>query len=313
MKINTILYFISDAFKSLKRNKTISIASAATVLTTLLVFGAFLLTALNVKSGISDVQSKVEVKIFLHDNLEEADKVTLENKLKSITGVAEVTYETKEEALANFREQVGENQEILAGYDETNNPLPASFITKLEAPEYASQIEKELIISTTKDESGKDVIEYMAGIESIGNDQELIDTIDSFAKTINWVGIILFVVLIGVSLFLIINTIKITVYSRRREIGIMKFVGATDWFIRWPFIVEGIVIGVVGAILSTVVLYFGYDALYNVLTTNVSMVSVIKFISPSYVLTTMSWQFALAGVLIGTFGSIIALRKFLDV
>lgn len=313
MKINTILYFISDAFKSLKRNKTISIASAATVLTTLLVFGAFLLTALNVKSGISDVQSKVEVKIFLHDNLEEADKVTLENKLKSITGVAEVTYETKEEALANFREQVGENQEILAGYDETNNPLPASFITKLEAPEYASQIEKELIISTTKDESGKDVIEYMAGIESIGNDQELIDTIDSFAKTINWVGIILFVVLIGVSLFLIINTIKITVYSRRREIGIMKFVGATDWFIRWPFIVEGIVIGVVGAVLSTVVLYFGYDALYNVLTTNVSMVSVIKFISPSYVLTTMSWQFALAGVLIGTFGSIIALRKFLDV
>ena len=313
MKINTILYFISDAFKSLKRNRTISIASAATVLTTLLVFGAFLLTALNVKSGISDVQSKVEVKIFLVDNIEEADKANLENKLRETPGVAEVVYETKEEALANFREQVGENQEILAGYDEANNPLPASYIAKLESPEYAAEIEKSVIISSEEDENGNVVTQYMAGVESIGNDQELIDTIDSFAKTINWVGIILFIVLIGVSLFLIINTIKITVYSRRREIGIMKFVGATDWFIRWPFIVEGIVIGVVGALLSNVVLYFGYDALYNTLTSNVSMVSVMKFINPSYVLTTMSWQFILAGVLIGTFGSIIALRKFLDV
>lgn len=313
MKINTILYFISDAFKSLKRNKTISIASAATVLTTLLVFGAFLLTALNVKSGISDVQSKVEVKVFLLDAIEETDKVNLEDKLKSIPGVVEVAYETKDEALANFREQVGENQEILAGYDEENNPLPASYIVKIESPEYAAQIEKELIVSNGKDDAGKDVVEYMAGVESVGNDQELINAIDSFAKTINWVGIILFIVLIGVSLFLIINTIKITVYSRRREIGIMKFVGATDWFIRWPFIVEGIVIGVVGAILSTIVLYFGYNALYNMLTSNVSMVSVIRFIEPTYVLTTISWQFILAGVLIGTFGSIIALRKFLDV
>lgn len=238
MKINTIGYFISDAFKSLKRNRAISIASAATVLTTLLVFGAFLLTALNVKTAVSDVQSKVEVKVYLLDDIQESDKTDLENKLKGITGVTDVIYETREQALANFEKQVENNPDILAGYDESNNPLPAAYIVKLQDPQYAKSVEDSVTLGKSVNDAGKEVIEYLPGVESIGNDQDLIDKIDSFAKTVNWVGTILFIVLIGVSLFLIVNTIKITVYSRRREIGIMKFVGATDWFIRWPFIID---------------------------------------------------------------------------
>ena len=309
MKINTIWYFISDAFKSLKRNRTISIASAATVLTTLLVFGAFLLTALNVKTAVSDVQSKVEVKVYLLDDIQEADKTALENKLKGITGVTDVIYETREQALANFKKQVENNPDILAGYDEENNPLPAAYIVKLQDPQYAKSVEDGITVGKSVDDKGKEVIEYVPGVESIGNDQDLIDKIDSFAKTVNWVGTVLFIVLIGVSLFLIVNTIKITVYSRRREIGIMKFVGATDWFIRWPFVIEGIVIGLIGAVFSVIILYFGYNAIFNALSNTLYL----KFIQPIYVLTTMSWQFVVAGILIGTFGSIIALRKFLDV
>lgn len=111
-------------------------------------------------------------------------------------------------------------------------------------------------------------------------------------------------------IILIMNTIKITVYSRRREIGIMKFVGATDWFIRWPFIIEGIVIGLIGSIVSILVIYGIYSWLYN---SFLASIYTMKFIRPLYVLTTMSWQFIIAGVIIGAVGSVIALRKFLDV
>ncbi len=303
MKFSTIGYFISDAFKSLKRNRTISIASIATVLTTLFIFGAFLLTALNVKNGVTDVQDKVEVKVFLKDDVTQEQKDEVEAKLKTIQGVKGVEFESKDEAFAKMEGSSDYNKEILAGYSKENNPLPASYIVRLEGPEVASNVE-----SAMKTDNKK----YMDGVEDVGNDEELIGTINSFVKVINTVGLVLGIVFVGVSLFLIVNTIKITVYSRRREVGIMKFVGATDWFIRWPFVIEGVIIGLVGGILSTLLLFAGYNFLYGKIVSSSSLY-MPQFVQPMYVLTTMSWQFILAGIVIGAIGSIIALRKFLDV
>lgn len=302
MKLNSFFYFIADAFKSLKRNMTISIASAATVLTTLVVLGAFLLTAVNVNLGVQDVQNKVEIKVYLNNDITPAQQEAVQAKIKSVEGVKAVEYETKAQALVNFKEQFADDKDILEGYDASNNPLPNSFTVKLNEPTVADTVEK----AVTPD--GK----LMAGINEVGNDQEMIKTITSFANTVKWVGLILFVVLIGVSLFLIINTIKITVYSRRREVGIMKFVGATDWFIRWPFVIEGIVIGLVGSILSVAVIYGVYSAIFKSAVQGGGLYAV-DFVHPSYILTNMSWQFIGAGILIGAIGSIIALRKFLDV
>ena len=303
MKFSTIGYFISDAFKSLKRNRTISIASIATVLTTLFIFGAFLLTALNVKNGVTDVQDKVEVKVFLKDDVTQEQKDAVEAKLKTIQGVKGVEFESKDEAFAKMEGSSDYNKEILAGYSKENNPLPASYIVRLEGPEVASNVE-----SAMKTDNKK----YMDGVEDVGNDEELIGTINSFVKVINTVGLVLGIVFVGVSLFLIVNTIKITVYSRRREVGIMKFVGATDWFIRWPFVIEGVIIGLVGGILSTLLLFAGYNFLYGKIVSSSSLY-MPQIVQPMYVLTTMSWQFILAGIVIGAIGSIIALRKFLDV
>lgn len=313
MKISTLKYFISDAFKSLNRNKTISIASAATVLTTLLVFGAFMLTALNVSMGLDTVQSKVEVKVYLNDNIDATQQQNVEDVLKNIEGVTGVTYVSKNEALTQFKKQTEGNEEILAGYNDENNPLPASFTVKLSDPNVADAVVKAMTVtgdSTSAESLATGGTQYLPGVESVGNDQDLINTIDSVSRTVRWVGIVLFIVLIGISLFLIMNTIKITVFSRRREIGIMKFVGATDWFIRWPFIIEGMVIGLAGAVFATVILYFAYKAVYELLVQNIYLMS---FLSPSYVLTTMSWEFIVSGIVIGTLGSIIALRKFLHV
>lgn len=296
MKISTINYFITDAFKSLKRNTTISIASILTVLATLFVFGVFLLTGLNVSKGVNDVESKIEVKIFLKDDITMMQQRDIETKLRSTSGVKDVEFETKDQAIKKLREQFKDNAAILSGYDEKNNPLQNSFMVKLESPDAASGIES--------------VVDGMDGLDEVVNQQDLVGKIAAFTKTIRWVGVGLFTVLIGVSLFLIVNTIKLTVYSRRKEVGIMKFVGATDWFIRWPFIIEGMVIGVVGAVASNVLLFFGYRTAYGWVTTTLYTA---QLVSPSYVLTTMSWQFVLAGMFIGVFGSIIALRKFLEV
>lgn len=296
MKLSSIKYFIVDAFKSIRRNLTISIASMATVLVTLLIFGVFLLTALNIGKGVADIESKVEIMVVLKDDITMMDQREIEIQLKKETGVKDVVYESKAEALEKFKGQLNEYKDLLNGYDDKNNPLTNSFLVKLEKPEYAEAV--------------ADSVSDMTGVESVENDQELINKIASFTKAIRWVGVVLFIILVGVSLFLIINTIKLTVFSRRREVGIMKFVGATDWFIRWPFIIEGVIIGLLGAVLSNIVLYSSYSVLFSVLS---KQLITMTLVAPSYVLTVMLGEFIIGGILIGAFGSFIALRKFLIV
>jgi cell division transport system permease protein len=297
MKISSFKHYISDAVKSLIRNKTISIASILTVTATLFILGVFLLTVLNVRDGIVSVESMVEIRVFLNDEITETEQSSLETALKQHPGVREVEYESKEEALEKFREQMAEDGEgLLSGLDGSANPLPDSFIVRLTSPEKAEEV--------------VEAIKNMGGIDTIKNDRELVNILMSISRTIRWVGVALFALLIGVSLFLIGNTIRLTVFSRRREIGIMKFVGATDWFIRWPFVIEGVIIGLFGAIFANIVLFYAYR--YAFVSINESWLG-INLIAPSYVYNVLMGQFALAGIGIGVLGSVISLRKFLNV
>lgn len=295
MKINTVEHFVFDAFRSLKRNKTITLASVITVAATLFILGIFLLVMYNVNTGVSSVESSVQVKVFLNLNVSQTDQNNVETALKAMPEVKDVQFESQSDALKKFKEELTDkNKDLISGYDETHNPLPSSFIVSMQKPDDAQVI--------------ADKIKNMSGVDSVGNKQDLIQKIIMISKAIKWVGIALFVLLIGVSLFLIVNTIRLTVFSRRREIGIMKFVGATDWFIRWPFVIEGMIIGVIGAVISDVILYNIYKFAYVKITENLF---VVHLIGPSIVLNSFLWQFSLAGALIGALGSIIALRRFL--
>lgn len=296
MKINTITYFIKDAFTSLKRNKTISIASVITVLITFFVLGIFMLVANNINKGINNVQNKVELKIFLKDDIKLIDQREIEIKLREIEGVKDVIYQSKEDEYKNFQATTNENEGLLKGYTLQNNPFSASLTVKLESPEYASAV--------------SEGIKDFEGIETVGDQQELVDKIIGIVNGVKVVGFGLFVILVGVSIFLIMNTTKLTVYSRRREVGIMKFVGATDWFIRWPFVIEGMVIGLVGATLACGALFFAYNLVVNWIASQMVFVSLV---STAYILSTLSWQFMLGGIVVGGIASIIALRKFLVV
>ena len=296
MKINTVNYFIGDAFKSLKRNKTISIASVITVLITFLVLGVFSLVARNANLAIIGVESKVELKVFLLDDVKLIDKREIEVKLREQPGVKEVQYESKEEAFKNFESSMQESEGMLQGYTLEKNPFPESYIIKLDDPSYADSI--------------GEAVKDLPGVESINNQQDLINTVHNIVKGVKIIGAVLFVILVGVSIFLIMNTTKLTVYSRRREVGIMKFVGATDWFIRWPFIIEGMVIGFFGALFSVIAVYFLYKFTFGWI---VSKMLLVNLVAPSYVLVSLLWKFIVGGIVIGGIASYGALRKFLRV
>ncbi|MBV7271595.1 ABC transporter permease [Clostridiaceae bacterium UIB06] len=296
MRISTVKFYMHDALRSLRRNKTISTASAATVAATLFILGLFLLTILNVKQGILEVESRVEVKVFLKDNITTPQQKSLESKIKAVNGVVDVQFESKAQAMDKFKKQLGDQNKSLVDGLEKDNPMPNSYIIKVEKPEIVSNV-----VSAIK---GAD------GIDTIKDGREIVDKLLAITKTIKWVGSVIFVILIGVSLFLIGNTIKITVYSRRREIGIMKYIGATDWFIRWPFIIEGIIIGIAGGVMADVALYYVYKIAYVKASVGLIM---IQLISPQYVFSTILGLFMLAGLIIGSLGSILSIRKFLAV
>ena len=294
MKINTINYFIVDALKSIKRNITVSFAAMLTVLVTFFVLGTFTLVGLNFNKTIEDVADKIEIKVYLQDDIKLVNQREVEIKLAEQEGVKAVTYESKDEAFTKLKKDLEGNSGMLEGYSLENNPLASSYIVTLEDASYAGDVSK--------------AVEDMTGVESITNQQELIEKISNVVDFVQILGVVLFFVFIGVSIFLIMNTIKLAVYSRRREVGIMKFVGATDWFIRWPFVIEGMIIGAVGSLLATAILYFIYRGVFGFIASNLLIANLVPV---SFVLTTLLGGFLLGGIVVGAIGSIAALRKFL--
>lgn len=296
MRINTIKYSLIDALKSLKRNTTLSFASIITVSLTLFMFGIYLLAMLNANEIVKNIESKLEVSVFLKEDASTSDKENIQKTITSIQGVTKIGFVTKDEALEKWKDQLGEeNQDLVQGFDE-KNPLPESFTVTVENAE----IVKTVVTNTEK----------LDGIEKVVANQDLVNRISAVVGGVKWVGFAALIILIPICLLLIGNTIKLAVYSRRREVNIMKFVGATDWFIRWPFIIEGIIIGIVGAILSSALLIPLYSLAYNKLSSYVVM---INLVTPQYLIMNILWIFILSGTLIGGIGSILSIRKFLRV
>jgi cell division transport system permease protein len=296
MKISSIEYSFIDAVKSLKRNRSLSFASIATVAATLFIFGVFLLIQVNLNLVMRGVESQLEVRVTLTDNITSEQQSTIESTLKGINGVKTVTLETKEQALVNLQRQFGDNNKsLLQGLDK-KNPLPFTFIVKVDKPDFIATV-----VKTVKD---------MPGVEEVKDGKEVVNTVMTVTRTIKFVGLGIVIILLAVSFFLIGNTIKLTVYSRRREIGIMKYIGATDWLIRTPFIIEGVLLGIVGAIVSDLLLYF----LYGVIVSKAGVAfEFLQLVNPAYVFSSLLWEFLLIGIVIGSSGSVFAVRKFLAV
>jgi cell division transport system permease protein len=295
MSFSTKRYYLRETFKSLKRNSLMSIASVSTVALSILVLGLFLTMVLNVNNLAQYLESQVQVTVYMEDSATAVQRRQVEQQLKMTPGVMEVKGVTKEEALANFKKRLREQQKLLDALGE-ENPFPYSFEIQVDKPERIQQIVPK--------------IEQMPGVETAKFGQEVVEHIFQLTRILRIGGILLIVLLAIATLFIISNTIRITVFARRREVSIMKFVGATNWFIRWPFLLEGMLMGFVGALIAAVCLYNIYDAVQAKVYTTLAFFPLLP-----------SWPFMVylcavlvaVGTFIGAAGSSISLRKFLDV
>ncbi|EET86236.1 protein of unknown function DUF214 [Clostridium carboxidivorans P7] len=298
MRNNVLNLFLKDALKSFRRNYIISTSSIATVMSTLFILGIFLIFLLNVKSALIGIYSQFEIQVTLMDDIKITDQQNIYNKIKAAKGVTDITFGNKKQSSENVKKKLdNRNKSLLADF-ENDTPVSASYIIKVNRSEDIPKI-----ISQTNG---------LQGINEINSKQSIPKKIFVIVKTLQWIGVVLFLILMVASSFLIKNTIKLAIYPRRNEIIIMQYVGATDWFIRWPFIFEGIIIGFLGAVSAVIVIYFLYSFVYRKVTPYLVMMS-ISFIDPSFILTTISWSFILIGIIMSVIGSILGIRKFLIV
>lgn len=295
MKFSTKWYYIKETFTSLKRNSLMSIASISTVALSILVLGMFLTMVLNVNNLASHLENQVQVTIYMEDSASAEQLKQMEKVLRSTPGIVKVTPRTREQALADFKKRLGEQQKLLAALGE-DNPFPASFEIQVDNPERIPQLVPQF--------------QQMPGVETAKFGQEVVEHLFQLTRVLRIGGVLLIILLAIATLFIISNTIRITVFARRREVNIMKYVGATDWFIRWPFLLEGMIMGFVGALIASVTLYKGYNAIQAKIYGTLAFFPML----PSW--PTMGWLcggLVCVGTLIGALGSSISLRKFLDV
>ncbi|ORU00488.1 Cell division protein FtsX [Anaerovibrio sp. JC8] len=295
MTINTIEYFVREVAHSLKRNNWMSVASIGTVAVSLLIFGMFLMLVMNMNKMVDTMESQVQIKVYLEDNFSRDDARSLEVDLKKMQGVEKVTFVPKEEAMEKFKERLGDQKTLLDALDDTN-PLPDSFEVMVLQPE---------MVKTAAEN-----IERFEGVDSAKYGQDVMEHLFDITRLIRIFGFALMMVLALATLFIISNTIRLTVFARRKEIAIMKYVGATDWFIRWPFVLEGIVLGFLGSIIASIVLRLTYSGITAKIYDTLAF---FPLIPEEPFLTYVTMIVVIGGMIMGAIGSTVSIKRFLKV
>lgn len=299
MKYSGIGYLIGEGFRSVFKQKKMTSASIIIMCATMFMFGIFFLIGENVNFVMSQVENQQGMRVIIKDGTSYEDIENLKVKLQAIDGVSTVSYYSKEDALASMKEKMGKHQDLLVGWDE-DNPFPASYFVTL--------------TDLNKNKQVQDEINKIDCVEEISTNNDTISNLAKVATTIQNITLVLLILLIVISIFIIAYTIKLTVYARRREISIMKYVGATNSFIRWPFIVEGIIIGIISAFITIGIVAIAYNAaLSKILASSVMQSLTISLYNFSDLFVKILLVYLLLGIGIGMIGSAISMRKYLKV
>ncbi len=295
MKLKTGEYFIQEVFHSLRRNNWMTFASIGTVAVSLFVLGVFLILVLNMNRLAGMLESQVQISVYLEDHLTDREKRQIGYDIESLQGIDSVTYVDRETAKERLKDRLGDQKYLLDALSD-DNPLPDAFEVTVTTPSVV--------------ESAAGAIDSMQGVEEAKYGQDVVEHLFDITRLMRIFGFVLMCLLGGATLFIISNTIRLTVFARRKEIAIMKYVGATDWFIRWPFLLEGIVLGCIGGLIAAVVLRSFYAAMAA------KIYSTLAFfpLMPQYpFMNYVTAAILLAGIVIGAIGSVISLKRFLRV
>ena len=296
MKIRGVRYFFSEAFKNIFSNGWMTIASIFTVIASLLVLGIFLTLSINVSNMAGNLEDSYQIVVFVDEKVSEDGVSAIGSQLKNIENVADAKLTTSEERLFILRDKMGENATKLDRYKD-DNPLRDMYQVTLD--------------DLSKSEHTIKDIENINGVAKIQRNEEAIDKLVKAADYIKTFSFWIIIALAIVSIFIISNTIKLTVYTRRKEINIMKFVGATDWFIRWPFIIEGIFIGLIGAGVSIALIISGYSLVIGMVDS--LGIAFITMKPLAELMSTIIGSSLGLGAILGGIGSFISVRKHLNV
>lgn len=288
MKLSTSEYFIKEVYTSFKRNIWMTLASIFTVVLSLFILGFFSIVILNLNKMADTLESQVQISVYLKDDLSQEEIDETKETLSKIEGLQDIKFITREEAMENFKERLGDQQFLLDALDDTN-PLPDSFSLTVTSPQQVKTI--------------ADTAAALDSVESASYSQDIINHLFNLTHLIRLIGIALIILLTGAAIFIISNTIRLTVFARRKEIAIMKYVGATDWFIRWPFLLEGICLGFIGGGLATIFLYI----VYNQVTQEIYEAMAFFPLIPQHpFIDYISLAILVAGIIIGALGSTIS-------
>lgn len=325
MRYNGVSYLVGEGFRNIFKNTKSTVISIITMICTMFLFGIFFAIGVNINSILEQVQLKQGMEVFIWDEVTDEQKNQFETEVKALEGVNSVKYKNKQQALDSFKERLqSDNARVLEGYEGNNNIFPASYIITLTDLEKSEEIQAEVSRIGAKIATGDRAGEVNLDIEESTEHDTIIKKITSKDSTISalitivrgvriTVGVI-FIILLVISVTIISNTIKLTVHARRKEISIMKYVGATNSFIRWPFLVEGIIIGIIAALITLVIVGFLYDFVINKIeSSNVLQnmgITLLQFIE---IAKPVAIVYATLGIGVGIVGSSVSMKKYLEV
>lgn len=298
MRFRIFKNMMKQGLQGMWRNRGMGLASVGSISAVLIILGIVLIMVLSINNLVSETTNKFdELQVFLEDDLEIDQLNNIEKNIKGTEGVVSAVFLSKDEALEDFKKDWGENASLLEGLDP--NPLQNSYVIKLKNIEYADNV--------------VDKVNELEGVDEVKYYKDIIDKMVVVGNYVQGGGIIIIAILILVSIFIISNTIKITVTARKREVNIMKYVGATNGYIRGPFIVEGVLFGLIGAIISILIVNYGYKYFFNTISNELYVLFTVYLVPPKALLKDISIIFGVIGMGIGALGSMVSLKRFLNV
>ncbi|WP_102692904.1 permease-like cell division protein FtsX [Rummeliibacillus pycnus] len=294
MKSSTLSRHVRESVKSVGRNGWMTFASVSAVTVTLLLVGVFMVIMMNLNKVAHDVENDVEIKVLIDLQADQKAEETLQQQIKEMPGVESMKYSSKEHELNSLVKEFGEDLSLF----KQSNPLRNVLYVKADNPQQTAKVAKQIdaLDNTYEVLYGKGKIEKLFKFINISRN----------------VGIVLIIALLLTAMFLISNTIKITITARRKEIEIMKLVGATNWFVRIPFILEGIWLGLLGSLIPIVIVTILYSQLYNIVAPKLKG-EIFQLLNVTPFILEVDLLILLMGIIIGVWGSFMSVRKFLKI
>lgn len=287
-------YLTKEGFHNIRSNKLMSIASVAVLMSCLVLIGVAYMLFVNINKVISDISQQNVIMVFITDDSTDEQIAQMGEKIESIPNVAKSRFISKEEAFPEVLDSIGSAAALFDGMED--NPLPDAYEITLEDMALYDDTVSELSM--------------LDNVLSLRQNRDFAKRLTDLRKTVSYISIGVIVMLLVVSLFIISNTVRVTMYNRRLEITIMKSVGATKWFIRWPFMIEGIVLGIISGLVSLGVVWGLYEASAKTIMDFLNVLSAKPADFMDY-LPIMLTAFVAVGVVTGAFGSILSMNKYL--